>query len=346
MLSAGANCQAALPDLRPLLVAMDNCPGLIVDQAPAPGTLVGLGPTTVTLTVTDGGGNSANCQTTVTVVDDSPPTITACASDQTVASTGDPCQAAVPDFTGAPLAATDNCSAVSFAQSPAVGALVAPGDTLVTITATDGVGNMSTCTATLHVTPCTGLVTIVSGSPPHGHRDTLQNTNTALVPQGIGIPGTPDEGTVTNYGMPQVTFSGAPSPAPDPSNITVSCTGGVCPSVIAVSGAGNGPYTMTLSGLIPVLHCTTITFAGTVVGQKLQYSSMPGDTSIDGTDNTLDLLATVTALNNGTANLNLSRYDIDRSGATNTSDLLRLVQLLNGVGATQVFNGAVLTPCP
>ncbi len=34
------------------------------------------------------------------------------------------------------------------------------------------------------------------------------------------------------------------------------------------------------------------------------------------------------------------------SDSTNTQDLLRLVQLLNGVNTTQSFNGAGVTACP
>ncbi|HEY3242770.1 MAG TPA: dockerin type I domain-containing protein [Phycisphaerae bacterium] len=85
-----------------------------------------------------------------------------------------------------------------------------------------------------------------------------------------------------------------------------------------------------------------------MTGQKLQYQSLPGDVNLDGTSNTVDLLALVTALNNGSANLsdNLARYNIDRMGGVNTQDLLRLVQLLNGVNTTQVFNGATVAPCP
>jgi hypothetical protein len=62
------------------------------------------------------------------------------------------------------------------------------------------------------------------------------------------------------------------------------------------------------------------------------------------------LLWLVQHLNDGSANLpeNQARYNIDRSagGQVNTSDLLRIVQLLNGVNTTQVFNGASVAACP
>jgi hypothetical protein len=59
----------------------------------------------------------------------------------------------------------------------------------------------------------------------------------------------------------------------------------------------------------------------------------------------------VQRLNDGTANLpgNYARYNLNRSGESppvNTADLLRLVQLLNGVNTTQVFNGASVAACP
>jgi hypothetical protein len=110
---------------------------------------------------------------------------------------------------------------------------------------------------------------------------------------------------------------------------------------------------LTLSGSIPPGECTTFTFAGTAPDQKLQYQFLPGDVTLDGTSNTQDLLALVMAINSGAANMtsNLPRYNINRSSeaggvVVNTQDLLRLVQLLNGVNTTQSFNGATVAPCP
>jgi hypothetical protein len=205
------------------------------------------------------------------------------------------------------------------------------------------------------------LCTPIGANPPHAannpfqpgqpFRDVLQNTTTSLTAQGIGAGGTPDEGAIGNYAAPQVTFSGIPVPAPNPSNISVSCTGGACPTVTAVSGLGP-TYTITLSGPLPVLQCTTFTFAGTAPGQKLQYKVLPGDVNLDGNVNTQDLNFFYARLNDGTANLpaNWARYNIDRSHLSdqpvNTQDGLRLVQLLNGTNATQAFNGATAAACP
>jgi hypothetical protein len=137
-----------------------------------------------------------------------------------------------------------------------------------------------------------------------------------------------------------------------PGSISVQCTSGPCPTVVSVSGAGAGPYFITLSGAVTPGECMTLTFAGTASGQGLQYQSLPGDANLDGFSSTQDLLFLVQRLNDGTANLpeNQARYNINRSMGlpphVNTQDLLRLVQLLNGTNAPEPFNGVSVTECP
>ncbi|KPJ64165.1 hypothetical protein AMK68_02220 [candidate division KD3-62 bacterium DG_56] len=68
---ADENCEGTIPDLTDDVVATDTCTpaaNLVVTQDPLPGTTVGLGPTDVTLTVTDGCGNDSTCTVTLTVV--------------------------------------------------------------------------------------------------------------------------------------------------------------------------------------------------------------------------------------------------------------------------------------
>jgi len=187
-------------------------------------------------------------------------------------------------------------------------------------------------------------------------RDVLQNRDaTGSVDQGIGAAGTPPAGSV-HYDAVTVVFSQQQCDL-TMSGVMIECTDSVgngqadCPAVTNVTGSGLGPYTITLSGPIPVRECTTFTFTGTNAGQKLQYQSLPGDVSMNGVANTQDLLTLVQALNNGDANVaqNIARYNINRSTGTNpvnTQDLLRLVQLLNGTNTTQSFNGASVAACP
>jgi hypothetical protein len=192
--------------------------------------------------------------------------------------------------------------------------------------------------------------------PAQKFRDVLQNQANAATPQGIGVPNTPDEGPV-RYAPMLVVFDGTPAPAPAPDNILVSCTDSAgngsadCPSITSVVG-GSTNWFLTLSAPPPPRECITFEFAGTYPGQRLQYQVLPGDTNLDDSTNTIDLLWLVQRLNDGTANLpgNRARYNIDRSSGAgpqvNTIDLLRLVQLLNGVNTTQAFNGATVAACP
>jgi hypothetical protein len=74
---------------------------------------------------------------------------------------------------------------------------------------------------------------------------------------------------------------------------------------------------------------------------------------MDGQVNTQDLLWLVQRVNEVTANLpaNRPRYNINRGSESvgpvvNGQDFLRLIQLLNGMNATQTFNGATVATCP
>jgi hypothetical protein len=204
---------------------------------------------------------------------------------------------------------------------------------------------------------CVAQVAITSANPPAAadnpyepgqpYTDLLDTGSGATVTAGIGAAGTAPQGGI-QYAPIRVTFSGAPSPAPSSGNITVACTGGTCPSVTSVTAVNATTFDIDLSGGIPPLHCTTLTFAG---GQTLQYRSHPGNLNLDMATNTQDLLALVQALNNGSANMaaNFARYNVNRSTESppvNTQDLLRLVQLLNGTNTTQVFAGATAAACP
>lgn len=100
-----------------------------------------VGITTITWTISDGLGNTATATQTVTVTDNQAPVFTAPAN-RTVAL-GNNCSITVPDLiTG--LTGTDNCSVVTFTQSPAANTSVSSsnnGTITATITAKDGNGN-------------------------------------------------------------------------------------------------------------------------------------------------------------------------------------------------------------
>jgi hypothetical protein len=205
--------------------------------------------------------------------------------------------------------------------------------------------------------PVTATVDIIAANPPRAADnpylpgepfcDVLDTGTTGALTAGIGADGTLAQGPI-GYAPISVTFSGAPSPAPTPANVTIECTGGTCPSVTSVTTPGGNTYLIGLSAGIPPGECTTITFAGTNAGQKLQYQSLPGDAMLNGSTNTQDLLGLIQAINNGAAAMpeNAARYNLNRMADVNSQDLLRLVQLLNGVNTTQPFNAATRTACP
>src|SRR6185295_16810589 len=123
--SADETCQFALPDYTTSATVSDNCAcassdtseicdtrePITITQSPAPGTLVGLGPHTITLTANDGSsnnggaGNTASAQFTVTVSDTTAPVIT-CPNPITVSNDANLCSAVVNPGTAT---ATDNC---------------------------------------------------------------------------------------------------------------------------------------------------------------------------------------------------------------------------------------------
>jgi uncharacterized repeat protein (TIGR01451 family) len=176
--SADANCQAAIPDYSTLATVTDNCACASSDtsqlcntrtditlvQSPLPGTLVGLGPHTITLSANDGSsnnggaGNTTTVQVTFTVNDTTPPTFTFVppAVSATTGPGATTCDTVISDATIGTATATDNCGSVTITRSPS-GNTFPVGTTTITWTATDGHSNSSTATQT---------ITVVDNTPP------------------------------------------------------------------------------------------------------------------------------------------------------------------------------------
>ena len=107
-----------------------------------------LGPTTVTWTVMDNHGNTATATQVITVVDNTPPSLTVPADSSAVADSN--CQAVIPNVVSGSTA-SDNCGSVTITQSPAAGTLVGSGAHSITVKATDGAGNQTDKTVTFTV---------------------------------------------------------------------------------------------------------------------------------------------------------------------------------------------------
>jgi endonuclease G len=146
--------------------ATDNSGNVSIDRGGVPsGNVFPVGTTTVTYIATDGAGNSTPATQTVTVIDNTAPTLSAPAPTSVNAdSTG---HATIPDVV-AGTKASDNCGPVTVTQNPLAGTVVGTGTHTITITAKDAAGNTSTAITTFTVNSVVnpgGLTFSLSVSP-------------------------------------------------------------------------------------------------------------------------------------------------------------------------------------
>ncbi|PHI20414.1 hypothetical protein CEQ90_08110 [Lewinellaceae bacterium SD302] len=163
-LTADDDCTVPIPDYTGDATTSSSCDQgnmITVTQVPAPGTLISghLATETITLTATDGSGNSVNCSFIVTPFDRTAPTIVDCPADQTEAVDAG-CAFTIPDYwVTTPASADDNCRPTGTTATTATGDQIVytqfplPGTVLngaftsqtITLTANDGNGNVVSC---------------------------------------------------------------------------------------------------------------------------------------------------------------------------------------------------------
>jgi hypothetical protein len=148
--AAGANCSATIT-----AAAVDggsfDPDGTIASRFLTPTAPFALGTTPVTLTVVDNAGASNSCQTTVTVVDTTPPTVTCPAPVTVTAPVGE--DFAVATYGSATV--TDNCPGATVTCLPVSGSSFPVGTNTVTCTAVDAAGNTNTCSFSVIVNRAT-----------------------------------------------------------------------------------------------------------------------------------------------------------------------------------------------
>ncbi|MCF8245219.1 MAG: HYR domain-containing protein [Saprospiraceae bacterium] len=127
-------------------VATDNCPNVALSYNFTVGSLIPVGFNTVVATAMDMSGNASTCTYVLRVVDNQPPTFTNCTNGATISRVNDPNQCGAVVAFSPVVDALDNCSLLAFTETvPGNGSFFPIGNTTVTYTAVDNVGNVATC---------------------------------------------------------------------------------------------------------------------------------------------------------------------------------------------------------
>ena len=140
-------CSYTILDYTGIATYSDNC-GATITQDPPAGTIMTVGDTTITLTVTDGSGNTVTCSFNLTVADTTAPVFTSCPGDVIINNDAGNCSAVA---TWVVPAANENCGLVITSDYNS-GDTFPVGTTQVTYVATDPSGNTDTCQFNVIVT--------------------------------------------------------------------------------------------------------------------------------------------------------------------------------------------------
>jgi len=242
--SAGSNCTAVVSWTAP--TASDLCSATTLSSDHVPGSTFPLGVTTVVYTATDASGNVATSTFTVTVIDDTAPTIFGVPGTQNLVTREGECTAVA---TWTEPVAVDACGTPTLTGDHTSGTAFPVGTTTVTYTATDAAGNVST--ASFDVVVVDNLGPVVTGAPA---------SQTLEVGAGCAAVATWTEPTFTDgCGVAGVTQSHAPGDSFALGTTTVTYT--------ATDNNGN---------------VTTVTFTITVVDTTgPAFSGVPADILIE-----------------------------------------------------------------
>ena len=319
-LNADANCQAAIPDLIPQVVASDVCSSVTITQSPPAGTFVGLGNTVVTLTVTDAANNQTNCTAMVTVVDVTAPIIATFATNMTINADTN-CQATIPDLTGQ-IVASDACGLITISQSPTNGASAVLGNNVVTLTVTDAANNQTNCTATVTVVDLTApTITTCATNMTLNADANCQATILDLIPQvvasdacsSVTITQSPPAGTFVGLGNTVVTLT-----VTDAANNQTNCTAIVTVVDVNVPNITAPPQSVTN------LVATTATFTVTATScSSIGYQWMFGTNVLTGEN-----ASTLTITNAQLSHAGDYTVVLTNAAGSATSDVATLTVLL------------------
>ncbi len=292
----------------------DNCGAVSLGASQTAFTCANLGANNVTLTVTDGSGNTDICTATVTVSDTTSPSVT-CPVNQTQAVDAS-CGYTLANYTGM-LVTSDNCGAPVVTQSP-LAASAQSGTTVVTLYSTDASGNVDSCS--------------FSVLPNDMVNPTMSCQTATIFLNGAGnatlTTGDIDNGSSDNCGIPVLSLSQAA--------FTCANIGGNAVTLYGVDGSGNTDScttTVTVSDTTsPTASCQNVTVFLNGAGTA---SIVAGDIDNGSSDNcgAVSLGASITAFSCadlGTNNVTLTVTD----GSGNVDSCVAVVTVVDTISPT------------
>jgi glucose/arabinose dehydrogenase len=178
------------------------------------------------------------------------------------------------------------------------------------------------------IVPATGSPQLIGSDPPDGSID----ARTPLAFDGI-----------TKRGINTITlFFDQQTHCTSPNHFRVEQQGGASspPLVSAVQSVPNNGVQVSLSRPVDPLAWTTLTHEPTKAAVRIGF--LPGDVNSDGYSGARDILELIDFLNAVGPARQIWSTDLDRSGSTRPTDLIMLIDLLNGAGNLDMYNGARL----
>ena len=322
-----ANGAATITSSDVVSATTDNCSStLTVSVSPSTFDCDDIGSNTVTITATDGAGNATTATKSVTVVDNTAPSIAVVSSAVTVAL--DANGAATITSSSVMSSTSDNCtSSPTVTITPSTFSCSDLGSNTVTITSTDGSGNATTATK---------AITVVDNTAP---TITANAATLTLDANGVAVLSSSAATAADNC-------SSSPSISYSQSTFTCADLGSNSVTVTATDASGNAA-TATMTVTVQDNTAPTITtLSGTVtIALDANGAATVGTNDVVSsvTDNCGTPTVTITPSNFGCADLGTNTVTIsaiDASGNSATSQVT-LTVVDNSAPTITTVSGAV-----